>query len=92
MFNVKLQKEGCVKTNLKNATHFRSEIKIIQNTLSYNFKQIIATYGAIMALAGPNVDCACDNQPSSCAFSWDPKVTARKKKVQITTHQITTVN
>lgn len=33
-----------------------------------------------MALAGPNVDCACDNQPSNCAFSWDPKVRERKGK------------
>lgn len=41
------------------------------------FYKRLVTYGAIMALAGPNVDCACDNQPSSCAFSWDPK--ERKK-------------
>ncbi len=38
-----------------------------------------STYGAIMALAGPAVDCAWDNQPSSCALSWDPNCKDREK-------------
>lgn len=49
-----------------------SQIKML------SVSKITVTYGAIMALAGPNVDCACDNQPSSCAFSWDPKANKEK--------------
>jgi hypothetical protein len=45
--------------------------------MKYFGVKTLKTYGAIMALAGLFVDCTCESQPSSWAFSCGPIKTAK---------------